>query len=297
MGVRWDRLVALKTRRGLEIPPEVERRALEALAESILQLTTKDAARDWGEAIGYGLYSAAVIRPDPDLAHEFRELCPDVALKLFVNRAGQAVEFQLRCVAGQALPRVQRTLAAGQRADGQGTVRGYLVLDYIPGPSLEEALETPALEHVGVRLVVFRSFLADLLIPLWSRGLRLWDFRPANLILDPETHRLTLIDTDSLRGAMLEMQKTPDCWNVRNRWEDLALGVAKGERMSGRFEQLAVQLARRAGEKTTAVKRRMQAALAESGLMDVLRRLGRSVGTEDRQEAEKRLTVLLTALS
>jgi hypothetical protein len=297
VAVRWERLLALKGRRGLVLPGPEERRAVEQLAVSVLGLSPADAARDWGEAIGYGLYSVAVLRPDPGVRHPFADACADVALKVFTNSAHVAVEFQKRCLVGRRLPRVQRTLAAGQQADGARRVRGYLVLEYVAGPTLEEALEAGQLHDPGQRLDVLGSLLGDLLIPLWAEGLRLWDFRPANLVLSPAP-RLTLIDTDSLRGAMLERDETPDCWDVRSRWEDIALG--KPGRTGGRLEQVMVLLDQREGEKPLAVRKRLARALAGSGLAEALRELGRQSDVEGRlqvrEQAEHSLDAFVASL-
>ena len=285
MAVRWEKLLALKARRGLVLPSPAERQALEQLAVSVLQLSPRDTARAWGEAIGYGLYSAAVLRPDPGISHAFRDRCPDVAVKLFTNSATAAVDFQTRYLLGRQLPHVQQTLAAGRQPDGAGKVRGYLVLEFIDGPTLELAIEEGQLTDPAQLLDVLESLLRDLLIPLWSEGLRLWDFRPANLVLSP-VPRLSLIDTDSLRAAMLEREETPDCWDVRTRWENIALGEAG--RTGGRLEQLMVLLARHPSERRPAVTRkRLAQALAESGLADALRDLGRQAQEEERRQARR----------
>ena len=59
----------------------------------------------------------------------------------------------------------------------------------------------------------------DMVIPLWSLGHRGWDIRSGNMIVDPGTQQLTLIDTDSYQNTFAEVTGSDLGWGRRDDFE------------------------------------------------------------------------------
>ncbi|MBY0458421.1 MAG: hypothetical protein K2V38_13860, partial [Gemmataceae bacterium] len=118
--------------------------------------------------------------------------------------------------------RVQRSLDAGIRADRDGHRRGFVVLEWMVGETLEDLLRRGELTGSAARSVL-AQLLGDIVIPLWSAGTVWWDFRDANLCFDTATGRVRLIDVDSLAAYADEILRAPGVWEKRDRGRVTAL--------------------------------------------------------------------------
>src|SRR5205823_7978753 len=115
--------------------------------------------------------------------------------------------------------RVQRVVEAGYWCAAGGAPRGYVVLQYVPGQTLEAVLAAAAGGMLPVGMARSRrmigSFLYDVLIPTWSAGYRFWDFRAANLVVGPED-AVSLIDLDMLAKMIDEWVAGEGAWAERD---------------------------------------------------------------------------------
>jgi hypothetical protein len=240
-----------------------DRDVVERNAADLLGLGVEAAAQVWGRAVGYGCESAAVIRIDSAAPHRFRERAPEVAVKAFRTAAWKAVDFQRDHLVGRDLPRVQRSFAAEVRAEGRKS-RGYAVLEFIPGVSMDRRLEEGPRPGAAVVRDWIVQCLADVVAPLWAQGLRFWDVRPCNLVLSPDG-RLTLIDNDLLRHGA----------DDRDHAEAIAVGREGGR--SGMLPRLVQQLLRAHGAcPESRLKRGVETAWKGSEATEALCSLGRA---------------------
>ncbi len=113
----------------------------------------------------------------------------------------------------------------------------------------------------------------DMVIPLWSLGHRGWDLRSGNMIVDPGTQQLTLIDTDSYQNTFAEVTGSDLGWDRRDDFEGKFFRRGVG-RLVNRIRQ---------GKQKTAVRKkselRIVSVLEGSGFRAALHDLGRP-GTE-----------------
>ncbi len=299
MPVRWDAYLELRARNRSKPIPEEKRRAIADLAAAVLGLGPEDAAAEWGEAIGYGLYAPAVIRVSPHIRHAYRDRCPAVAVKVFNGAADAFVRFQRDVFRTARFPHVQRTLDAGLHTDGRGKVRGYVVLEYVEGRHLDWHLEAAAPIGPAQARHLLGSFFQGLLIPLWAEGYRFWDFHPGNLIVHPTGSELTLIDTDGLRKSMDELAHRPGDWTDRDGQEKAAWdGIRPGKVLDGYLPRLAgLVLQAQAGQRPARVREAVQTAVAAADLRDALHPLSRAGPGSGRAEALAAFDRFLRALA
>jgi hypothetical protein len=120
----------------------------------------------------------------------------------------------------------------------------------------------------------------ELVIGLWSAGLRPWDIRPDNLVLGETTGRLTWIDTDACHGIFEEVTQRPHDWRNRDAVEERYL-----RRMPVNVI-VRVLLARKPGPYGSdgEMVKRTAAALADSGLAHAMHALGRPGAAADAEQ-------------
>jgi hypothetical protein len=276
---------------------EADRQALEQMLVNLLGLSASDAARTWGAVVGYGRDADGVVRLEPGVPHRFSAGEQSVAVKVYRGRKPRFVQWHGRLF--RSTPgllghsRVQQSLAAGDAVDGHGVQRSYAVVQYLPGVVLEAWL--PEQQPMPIRAA--RSCLEQILglvIDLWGASLRTWDLRPGNLIIDPDSGRVALVDTDSYQNLHEEVTLRPHDWSVRDRFEasfferlpgNLVFQVLTGRKKGGN----------RADQRELA---RIEQALADSGLKAALRVLGRpgSQGS-DTTRARQACAALLDGLT
>ncbi len=58
-----------------------------------------------------------------------------------------------------------------------------------------------------------------MVIPLWNLGHRGWDLRSGNMVVDPATQQLTMIDTDSYQNIFAEVTGGTLGWSKRDDFE------------------------------------------------------------------------------
>jgi hypothetical protein len=88
----------------------------------------------------------------------------------------------------------------------------------VPGIVLDAWLEVVPRNQTTVRDFLEQIFM-DMVIPLWSLGHRGWDLRSGNMVVDPATRRLTMIDTDSYQNTFAEVTGGTLVWNRRDDFE------------------------------------------------------------------------------
>jgi len=216
MPVDWTFLQTVRAGKGALLS-EAGREQLEDLAARAIDLDDGARAALWGEAIGYGLYSAAVVRAGPDCRHRFADRPARIAVKIYHNAATRFLHFHRHVMPGCAFDAVQRSVDAVEIADRSGNPRGVAILEYVPGDPLDGCEIPPA--KLGAQL---EGFFLRLLIPLWAAGHRFWDFRPANLIVSRDRSGIALIDTDCLRGSFERIAADRGEWTQRDEAEQLA---------------------------------------------------------------------------
>jgi hypothetical protein len=277
MPIRWENY----EQSGQKTPPAPEVRAeIEATTADLLCLPPATAAQVWGTAIGHGCSSAAVIRVIPGVPHRFRESTAEVVVKVFRTAAWKSISFQQNHVVGRDLTRVQRSLAAEIRQGPGGRSRGYAILEYIPGSSLERCLRGGPRPGSVVRCWI-RQCLVEILVPLWAEGHRFWDMRPCNIVLSPDDTRLTLIDNDLFRLGTIERDCRPADWSWRDHLEGIAVGRGGDQPHPGMLPRLVRQLLRaQARHSETRLKRGVSEAWQAAGVSTALNALGRRAGPE-----------------
>jgi hypothetical protein len=251
-----------------------QRRALEEMLVSVLRLSAAEAAATWGEVVGYGAQSAAVVRIHDSVPHQFATIGQPLAVKVYRVRNPRFVEWHARLfhrlpiLIGNA--RVQQSVTAGDAVDGLGKKRSYVVLHYLPGRLLEAWLQEqqppPSADALAILEEVFR-----LVIELWAAGLRPWDVRAGNLILDPDGLRVRLVDTDACQRTAEELLAHPQDWTRRNQGEALFFRRLPGDVVF----RILTGSKRRSNRQDGARVARIVGALAESGLKPALSQLGR----------------------
>jgi hypothetical protein len=258
-------------------PPEV-RAEVERTAAHLLGLPPEAAERVWGTAIGYGCSSAVVLRVAPGTPHRFQDSAPEVVVKVFRTAAWKSITFQQNHVVGRDLPRVQRSFAAEIHPGPGGKSRGYAVLEYVAGESLERRLRAAPVPAGVVRSWI-RQCLVEILVPLWADGHRFWDMRPPNIVLSPDGVRLTLIDNDLFRLGTIERDCQPDDWSWRDHLEGIAVGRGGERPHPGMLPRLVRQLLRAQRlHSEPRLKRGVEEAWQTAGVAAALGALGRRPG-------------------
>jgi hypothetical protein len=294
MPVSWESLEQAGSTRA---PAPAVREQVERTAADLLGLGPAAAGQVWGAAIGWGCSSAAVLRVAPGVPHRFGASAPEVVVKVFRTAAWKSMTFQQEHVVGRDLPRVQRSLAAEIRPCIGGKRRGYAVLEYVAGDSLERCLEGGPYPGAVVADWV-RQCLAQIVIPLWAEGHRFWDVRPCNLVLSPDGGRLTLIDNDLFRLGTTERDRTPGVWSWRDHLEGIAVGRGGARPHPGMLPRLVRQLVRAQRRHPEGrLKRGVAEAWQGSGVAGALCALGRGPGDAARAAALVAVDGLLERLA
>lgn len=162
-------------------------------------------------------------------------------------------------------PYIQKSLAAGIYRRG-GSVHPYAVLEYIPGTELADLIEEGKMEFPTVCRII-EKILLEIWIPIWGAGLRFKDCHPGNFILGADGH-VYMIDTEQIRKDAAELLLTPTIWKQRDRHEELGI-----QRLPGLVTRLI--RAARPDCKEGAVDRKVRSLLAEVGLSELIKELGR----------------------
>ena len=280
MPVTWTEHDALRAGQGLPPAEPAEKREVEDLVSAVLRLTSDQLSMEWGSAIGYGLSSLAVVKV-PAGTQDRYSWFGDLTVKVYRNAASQLVRFHGKLIDNPLPSSFQRTIDSGAWTGSTAKQRGYVVLQYAPGCPLDELPEPVGRSEPERARSTLAAFFRDLLIPTWSAGLRFFDFRAANLVLDPIEPRLVMIDTDALLPAVRERDNRPDVWKARDTQERKA------------HQQLAGLVALLLDRPGLVGRRRVADALSTSGLIDELCRLDRTdVGTDPASNAVDRLISL-----
>jgi hypothetical protein len=264
MALDWSFYDHQREQRGLAALNLSDRLVLEAFAAEAIGLSMGERQIQWGRAEGYGLYATAVLRVYEGLPRRF---CSheNIAIKIFHSSADKIVRFQKETFPRIWRPPLQRTLYASVAKDPSGKRRGYLILEFAEGDSLESLLkERLSREYAGELL---EEFLHKCLIPLWAYGFRFWDFRPANLVVRTPTAQMVMIDTDALAGGAEELLYRPKDWTRRNQWEALAFTRLPG--------QIAAILGAGSGCAPRALHKQVRTAIERMALFPALHILGR----------------------
>lgn len=177
-------------------------------------------------------------------------------------------------------PYIQKSLAAGIYRRG-GSVHPYAVLEYIPGTELADLIEEAKMEFPAACRII-EKILLEIWIPIWGAGLRFKDCHPGNFILGADGH-VYMIDTEQIRKDAAELLLTPAIWKQRDLHEELGI-----QRLPGLITRLI--RAARPNCKEGTVDREVRGHLAEVGLPDLLKGLGR---VDSRGEARAATRVLL----
>jgi hypothetical protein len=257
-----------------------QRQALEEMLVSVLRLPAAGAAATWGEVVGYGAQSAAVVRIRDGVPHPFATPGHPLAVKVYRVRNPRFVEWHARLfhrlpvLAGN--PRVQQSVTAGDAVHGLGKKRSYVILHYLPGRLLEAWLQEQQPPPPGAAGAILEEVFR-LVIDLWAAGLRPWDVRAGNLILDPADLRVRLVDTDACQRTAEELLARPHDWTRRDQGEALFFRRLPGDVVF----RILTGSKRRGDRRDGAGVARIVRALAESGLKAALSRLGRPTGPAD----------------
>src|SRR5262249_23185374 len=146
----WSAYDAERARRaGGAAGLDAARRAdVEATLVGLLELSPSDATGVWGDAVGYGRDSVAVVRPRDGLSHRYASDRFPVAVKVYRRRSPRLLAWhtdlfrRTPCVSGN--PRVQQSVAAGEATDTRGRRRSFAVVQFVPGVLLEGWLAAKA---------------------------------------------------------------------------------------------------------------------------------------------------------
>ncbi len=259
-----------------------QRTALEAFLVRALGVSSPAAGCTWGDVIGYGLDAIAVVHVRPGISHAHAAAGFPVAAKVYRKRqprliAWHASQFH-RTPRLPGNPRVQQSVTAGEASDGRQR-RSFAVVQYVPGVLLASWLAAHA-PPPSARAAALLRDVFELVIGLWSAGLRPWDIRPDNLVLDEATGRLTWIDTDACHQIFEEVTQRPDDWSVRDAVEERYL------RRTPVNVIVRIQLGRKPGTfgSDGRMVRRAADALADSGLYDAMHALGRPGAPPDAEQ-------------
>ena len=172
-------------------------------------------------------------------------------------------------------PYIQKSLAAGIYRRG-GAVHPYAILEYIPGTELADLIEEAKMDFPTVCRII-EKILLEIWIPIWGAGLRFKDCHPGNFIFGADGH-VYMIDTEQIRKDAAELLLTPAIWKQRDRHEELGI-----QRLPGLITRLI--RAARPDCKDGTVDREVRRRLAEAGLSERLKGLGRGGPTEGAEVA------------
>lgn len=274
--------------------PGPRREAVAELVADVLGLSAEQRLAAWGSASPPGRYAATVVRVRSGVRHRIQERAAeagvaDVGVKVFKatpdarREAAKLLPFyrhHIHRLPGLPNQRVQRHLEAGALTDRLGEERAFLVQEWVEGDTLEELVRRrwPGAPIAGtLARSLIEQLLGGIVIPLWAAGTIWWDVRDANYCLCARTHRLMMIDVDSLAAYADEILETPAVWARRDRGRLTALSRLR--QMCGRL--LLAQ--------APPSKKKIETALAqawEAELVPALSRLGKS---EKREAAEASL--------
>ena len=134
-------------------------------------------------------------------------------------RTYHGLHFQ-RTAAMTGNPHIQQSLAAGIDCSS-GVPHPYAILEYIPGMELADIIEAGRLT-VPEAIRIFDHIMMKIWIPLWSAGLRFKDCHPGNFIVQAGGS-VFMIDTEQIRKDVAEFLHTPECWQKRDRHEELGI--------------------------------------------------------------------------
>ena len=221
-----------------------------------------------------GARTIGLFATPPDADHAFGE-GRQVLVKIYKGDGRTSGNEQYRTYHGSHFqkvpalmgnPYIQKSLAAGIYRRG-GSVHPYAVLEYIPGTELADLIEEAKMEFPAACRII-KKILLEIWIPIWGAGLRFKDCHPGNFILGADGH-VYMIDTEQIRKDVAELLLTPGNWKQRDHHEELGI-----QRLPGLITRLI--RAARPDCKEGSVDREVRGLLRESGLSDLLKRLGRN---------------------
>lgn len=201
---------------------EQELRAIEQLAAQALRISETVRTEVWGAVLGYGRDAEAIIQVFDGIAHGYRDCRYPLIVKLYRCRKPVFSRWhgeQFGCMPGfSENPRIQQSIAAGEVRDWRSKNRSYAILQYVPGIVLDAWLEVAPKTQRSVRFFLEQIFM-EMVIPLWNLGHRGWDLRSGNMVVDPATQQLTMIDTDSYQNTFGEVTGCTAGWSKRDDFE------------------------------------------------------------------------------
>lgn len=217
-----------------------DREIVASLAADILALADIDRGKQWGLASPPGRFAATVIRVSAKVSPKFAGAAAahridELGVKIFKTTADAQKEArklvpfhrsQIGQMPGLPHPHVQMSLDAGTARDARGTERGYVVQEWVPGPTLEDCVQriwpNCPIEG-GEACQIITQLLGKIVIPLWQKGTIWWDIRDANFCYGGEPLRLKMIDVDSLAAYAQEILEAGSRWNAREKGRLTAL--------------------------------------------------------------------------
>lgn len=225
-----------------------------------------------------GARTIGLFATPPDADHAFGE-GRQVLVKIYKGDGRTSGNEQYRTYHGSHFqkvpalmgdPYIQKSLAAGIYRRG-GSVHPYAVLEYIPGTELAHLIDEAKMDFQEACRII-EKILLEIWIPIWGAGLRFKDCHPGNFILGADGH-VYMIDTEQIRKDAAELLLTPTIWKQRDRHEELGI-----QRLPGLITRLI--RAARPDCKEGAVDREVRGLLAEAGLPELLKGLGRGGSIE-----------------
>lgn len=262
-----------------------ERVGIEELAAQALAIPQSARSCLWGAALGYGRDAEAIVQLFDRIEHRYLQFPDSLIVKIYRTRKpafGRWHGEQFgRMPAFSGNPLIQQSVAAGEIRDWRGKQRSYAILQYVPGTVLDAWLADRPEALPEPRFFLEQIFL-DMIIPLWSVGHRGWDLRSGNMVVNPATRQLTMIDTDSYQNTFEELTVADKGWTKRDDFESRFFdrGIARlvTRMLPGNQDSV--------GRGTS--KELVAEALDASGFRAALHRLGRPNSSADSVAAARR---------
>jgi hypothetical protein len=224
MPLNWEEFDQEAARKAgsTKLNPE-ERAEIEELAARALVIPPNARSEFWGAALGYGRDAQAIVQLLDGIEHRHTNSPGALIVKLYRTRKPAFSRWHSeqfgRMPGFSGNPRIQQSIAADEVQDWRGKSRSYAVLQHVPGIVLDAWLEMTPKSQTPVRFFLEQIFM-EMVIPLWNLGHRGWDLRSGNMVVDPATQQLTMIDTDSYQNTFAEVTGGTSVWTRRDDFEN-----------------------------------------------------------------------------